>query len=113
MKMLLSVIAGLLAGFAAVMLTGLFVLGARFGSVIGEEIGKERRMLQRITKNTIKESTPGQLTEMYYGLVKAISMRSAQGMGTDEALSETVAEVVAEMNARAGGGQDLQLPPAA
>ncbi len=113
MKMLLSAIAGLLAGFAGLLLTGVLVLGARFGSVISEEIKKERRMLQEITKNTIKESTPGQLTEMYYGLVKAISMRSAQGMGTDEALSETVAEVVAEMNARAGGGQDLQLPPAA
>lgn len=71
-------------------------------------------MLQRITKNTIKESTTEQLTEMYYGLVQAISMRSAQGMGTDEELSETVAEVVAEMNARQGGnGQDVQLPPAA
>ena len=71
-------------------------------------------MLQRITKNAIKESTTEQLTEMYYGLVQAISMRSAQGMDTDEELSETVAEVVAEMNARQGGnGQDVQLPPAA
>ncbi len=112
MKML-SISVGLLAGFAGLLLTEALVLDARFGSVVGEEIEKERRMLQRITKNTIKESTPGQLTEMYYELVKAISMRSAQGMGTDEALSETVAEVVAEMNARAGGGQDLQLPPAA
>ena len=115
MKMLLSLIVGLIAGFAGLLLTGVLVLGARFGSVISEEIKKERRkMLQRITKNTIKESTPDQLTEMYYGLVQAISMRSAQGMGTDEKLSETVAEVVAEMNARqGGGGQDLQLPPAA
>jgi|SRR5215212_2977756 len=114
MKMLLSVIVGLLAGFGGLLLTGLFVLGARFGGVISEEIKKERSMLQRITKNTIKQSTPGQLTEMYYGLVQAISMRSAQGIGTDEVLSETVAEVVAEMNARQGDdSQDLQLPPAA
>lgn len=71
-------------------------------------------MLQRITKNAIKESTTEQLTEMYYGLVQAILMRSAQGIDTDEELSETVAEVVAEMNARQGGnGQDVQLPPAA
>src|ERR671932_205303 len=103
MKMLLSLIVGLIAGFAGLLLTGVLVLGARFGSVISEEIKKERRkMLQRITKNTIKESTPEQLTEMYHGLVQAISMRSAQGMGMDEKLSETVAEVVVEMNARQG-----------
>jgi biotin carboxylase len=64
-------------------------------------------------KNVIKESTTQQLTEMYYELVQAISLRAAQGMGTDELLSETVAEVVAEMNARMSGGRDLQLPPAA
>jgi len=70
-------------------------------------------MLQRITKDVIEESTPAQLTEMYYGLVKAISLRSAQGMGTDEVLSETVAEVVAKMNTHTGGGRESQLPPAA
>jgi hypothetical protein len=69
-------------------------------------------MLQRMAKNVIKESTTGQLTEMYYELVKAISLRSAQGMGTDEALNETVAQVVAEINER-NSRQDLQLPPAA
>ena len=70
-------------------------------------------MLQRITKDVIEESTPAQLTEMYYGLVKALSMRSAQGMGTDEVLSETVAEVVAKMNTYTDGGRESQLPPAA
>ena len=70
-------------------------------------------MLQRITKDVIEESTPAQLTEMYYGLVKALSMRSAQGMGTDEALSEMVAEVVAKMKTYADGGRESQLPPAA
>lgn len=70
-------------------------------------------MLQRITKNVIEESTPAQLTEMYYGLVKAISLRSVQGIGTDEALSEMVAEVVAKMNTYTGGGRESQLPPAA
>ena len=74
-------------------------------------------MLQRITKHVIEESTPAQLTEMYYGLVKAISLRSGQGMGTDEALSETVAGVVAKMNTHTGGGtgggRESQLPPAA
>ena len=102
MKML-SISVGLLAGFARLLLTEVLVPSAHFSSVIGEEIEKERRMLQEIMKNTIKESTPEQLTEMYHELVKAISMRSTQGIGTDEALSEMVAEVVAEMNARGGG----------
>ncbi len=69
-------------------------------------------MLQRMAKNVIRESTTGQLTEMYYELVKAISLRSAQGMGPDEALNEMVAQVVAEINERKSS-QDLQLPPAA
>ena len=70
-------------------------------------------MLQRITKNVIEVSTTEQLIELYYELVKAMSLRAAQGMGTDETLSETVAKVVAELNARINGGQDLRLPPAA
>jgi len=68
-------------------------------------------MLQRI-KNVIEESNTEQLTEMYYEFVKANSLRAAQGIGTDETLSEMVAEVVAEMNNRMSGGQDTQLPPA-
>jgi biotin carboxylase len=69
-------------------------------------------MLQRIMKNVIEESNTEQLTEMYYEFVKANSLRAAQGIGTDETLSEMVAEVVAEMNNRMSGGQDTQLPPA-
>jgi len=70
-------------------------------------------MLQRITKNVIEGSTTEQLIELYYELVKAMSLRAAQGLGTDETLSETVAKVVAELNARINGSQDLRLPPAA
>ena len=70
-------------------------------------------MLQKIMKNVIEESTTEQLTEMYYEFVKANSLRAAQGIGADETLSEIVVEVVAEMNDRTSGGQDLQLPPAA
>ena len=60
-------------------------------------------MLQRIMKTVIKGSTNEQLTEMYYETVKDISLRSAQGMGTDETLNELIGEVVAEMNARRVG----------
>ena len=70
-------------------------------------------MLQRFTKNVIEESTPAQLTEVYYGLVKELSLRSVQGIDTDEALSEMVAEVVAKMNTYTSGGRESQLPPAA
>ncbi len=70
-------------------------------------------MLQQIAKNVIEESTPEQLTEMYYGLVKALSLRSAQGMGTDEVLNEMVAEVVAKMNTYTYGGRAFKQPVAA
>jgi hypothetical protein len=43
MKILLSVILGLFSGFFAVMLMGLFILGARFGGVVSEEIKRSER----------------------------------------------------------------------
>jgi hypothetical protein len=70
-------------------------------------------MLQRILKNVIKESTTEQLIEMYYEFMKANSLRTVQEIGTDETLSRIIVAVAAEMNARMGGSQDLQLPPAA
>jgi hypothetical protein len=70
-------------------------------------------MLQRILKNVIKESTTEQLIEMYYEFVKTNSLRAAQEIGMDETLSRIIVEVAAEMNARMGGSEDLQLPPAA
>ena len=61
-------------------------------------------MLQQITKSIIEESTTEQLYEMFDGLVGATSLRSLQGMGTDEVLDEMIAEVAAEINARGVGG---------
>jgi len=60
-------------------------------------------MLDAAAKSIIKESTTGQLTEMYYRLVGVNSLRSAQGAGKDQVLAEMVAEVAAEMNARKVG----------
>jgi hypothetical protein len=57
-------------------------------------------MLDAAAKSVIKESTTGQLTEMYYRLVGVNSLRSAQGAGKDLILAEMVTEVAAEMNAR-------------
>ena len=60
-------------------------------------------VLDAAAKSVIKESTTGQLTEMYYRLVGVNSLRSAQGVGKDQVLAEMVIEVVAEMNARKVG----------
>jgi hypothetical protein len=60
-------------------------------------------MLDAAAKSIIKESTTGQLTEMYYRLVGVNSLRSAQGVGKDQVLAEMVTEVAAEMNARKVG----------
>lgn len=57
-----------------------------------------------IIESIIKENTSEQLDETFDELVKAISMRSVQGIGTDEALSEMLATVTAERNTRPPGG---------
>lgn len=54
----------------------------------------------RIIQSLIKGSTTEQLDETFEELMKAISLRSAQGMGTDEALSEMLAALTAERNTR-------------
>ncbi len=61
-------------------------------------------MLHRIANSVIKEDTIEQLDKMFDGLVEAIALRSVQGMGTDETLSEIVAAVTAEMNSRGVSG---------
>ncbi len=58
----------------------------------------------RVIESLIKENTTEQLDETFDELIKAISLRSVQGMGTDEALSEMLATVAAERNNRPSGG---------
>ena len=58
----------------------------------------------RIIESLIKENTTEQLNETFDELTKAISLRSAQGMGTDEALNEMLAAITAERNTRPTGG---------
>ena len=70
-------------------------------------------MLRKIFESVFREDRTEQLDETFDGIARAISLRSAQGMGTDEALSEMLAEVVAKMNTYTGGGRESQLPPAA
>ena len=62
-------------------------------------------MLQKIIQSIIRENTTEQLDETYDGIVRAISLRSAQGIGTDETLSEMLAAVTAERNNRGPVGE--------
>jgi hypothetical protein len=55
-------------------------------------------MLQKIIQNVIREHTSEQLDETFDGIARAISLRSAQGIGTDEALSEMLAAITTERN---------------
>lgn len=57
-------------------------------------------MSDEITKSVISEATNEQLNKTFEGFVEAMSFRSAQGMGTDQVLSEMAAEVATEINAR-------------
>jgi hypothetical protein len=61
-------------------------------------------MLQKIFESVTREETAEQLDETFDGIARAISLRSAQGLGTDELLSEMLAEVTAERNTRAARG---------
>jgi hypothetical protein len=57
-------------------------------------------MVPKIFESVISRDTSEQLEETFDGLARAISLRSAQGMGTDELLSEMLAEVTVERNTR-------------
>ena len=57
-------------------------------------------MIRNIIESVIKENTTEQLDETFDGLARAISLRSAQGMGTDQTLSEMLGAVTTERNTR-------------
>ncbi len=57
-------------------------------------------MLQKIFQSVVRQDTTEQLDETLDGIARAISLRSAQGMGTDQTLSEMLAAVTAERNNR-------------
>ncbi len=52
-------------------------------------------MLDEITRNPIREGTTEQLHMAFDGLVTAMSLRSAQGLGIDQSLNEVVDEIMA------------------
>ena len=61
-------------------------------------------MLQKIIQTVIRENTNEQLDETFDDIARAISLRSAQGMGTDEILSEMLAANTTERNTRPTNG---------
>jgi hypothetical protein len=74
------------------------------GYILLVSINNRRRrnaqMLQQIIESVIREDTTEQLDSTFEGIARAVSLRSAQGLGTDESLNEMLAEITAERNTR-------------
>jgi hypothetical protein len=62
--------------------------------------GGGTQMLQQIIQSVIREDTTEQLDRSFDGIARAISLRSAQGLGTDESLNEMLSAITAERNTR-------------
>ena len=54
----------------------------------------------RIIESVIREDTTEQLDRIFDGIARAVSLRSAQGLGTDEHLNEMLAAIMVERNSR-------------
>ena len=61
-------------------------------------------MLEQIIQSVIREDTTEQLDRAFDEIIRAISLRSAQGLGTDESLNEMLAAITAERNTRPPSG---------
>ncbi len=57
-------------------------------------------MLKQIIESVIREDTTEQLDGAFDEVALAISLRSAQGLGTDESLNDMLAAITAERNTR-------------
>ena len=58
------------------------------------------QMLKQIIESVIREDTTEQLDRTFDGIARAVSLRSVQGLGTDQDLSEMLAAITAERNTR-------------
>jgi hypothetical protein len=61
-------------------------------------------MLKQIIESIIREDTTEQLDSAFDEITRAISLRSAQGLGTDEGLNEMLAAITVEKNTRLPSG---------
>jgi hypothetical protein len=57
-------------------------------------------MLKQIIQSVIREDTTEQLDRSFDEITRAISLRSAQGLGTDQSLNEMLAAITVERNTR-------------
>ena len=57
-------------------------------------------MISQLIQSVIREDTTKQLEGTFDEIAKAISLRSVQGLGTDESLNEMLAAITAERNTR-------------
>ncbi len=57
-------------------------------------------MLNQIIQSVIREDTTEQLDRSFDEITRAISLRSAQGLGTDQSLNEMLAAITVERNTR-------------
>jgi hypothetical protein len=57
-------------------------------------------MLNQIIQSVIREDTTEQLDRSFDEITRAISLRSTQGLGTDQSLNEMLAAITAERNTR-------------
>jgi hypothetical protein len=57
-------------------------------------------MLNQIIQSVIREDTTEQLDRSFEEITRATSLRSAQGLGTDQSLNEMLAAITVERNTR-------------
>lgn len=57
-------------------------------------------MINQIIQSVIREDTTEQLNSSFDDIARAISLRSVQGLGTDESLNEMLAAITTERNTR-------------
>jgi hypothetical protein len=57
-------------------------------------------MLKQIIQSVIREDTTEQLDRSFDEITRAISLRSTQGLGTDQSLNEMLAAITVERNTR-------------
>jgi hypothetical protein len=64
-------------------------------------------MYKQIIESVIRGETTEQLDSTFDEIARAISLRSAQGLGTDESLNKMLATITAERNIRPTGSSSV------
>ncbi len=58
------------------------------------------QMLNQIIQSVLRENTTEQLNSSFDDITRAISLRSVQGLGTDESLNEMLSAITTERSTR-------------